>query len=463
MSSTTAATPPTLSTLTLYEQSRLLPSFETGTPYPTTASLSALLALHNGPDDASIIENIPRGHPVLENATAHLEATLHLTKCTPAAFAALKRLQPWFDGSEARKEWGPDIIFKAFDDLDVALFHGRLRGRCQLQWKSEEELRALFPSVRHIWATTVPKRRRVEDPVNWDYCQVYSAHIYLNSTSHFLDPLPTYIDEKGVECKRTRWENMWGTLLHEMCHAYLRLVTGEGFRDHMWSEGADRGHGSHFKRCLKAVNVRSDYLLGVVGIHDEGEKAGCCEGRGDSGVDEGEWDEEWDEEETDGGETSGGEESIFDEDLTDLSSTDGDMSDAGGPRDETFEEDLIDPSSTNGDISGAGSPQDQSREMEAKLQAKVEAKVEMVEAAAQTKTPRAPSTWANWGGKLMENVELRHVSGGKLMENVELRHVSKDTSTEKKVEVEKVKVEEKKVEVVTWANWKGKLLENPRR
>lgn len=452
---TTAATPtitPT-PTPTLYEQSCLPPSLETGTgtAYPNTTSLSALLTLHNGPDNASIIENMPRDKTVLEDVTAFLEGTLSPTMCTPAARAALERLQPWFVDSEVRKGWGPDIIFKAFDDLDEALFHGRLRGRCQVQWKSEEELQTMFPEVRHIWGTTVPKRRRVKDPITCDYCQVFSAHIYLNSTKHFLGPLSTHVDEEGVECKRTRWENMWGTLLHEMCHAYLRLRTWEGYRDHMWSEGPDHGHGSHFKRCLKAVNTRSDYLLGIVGIHDEGEKAGCCKG----GVDEGEWDEEWDEEEypeekyekeeeTDGGETSGGEESIFDENLIDSSSTDGDMSDAGAPQAEH---------------EAKAKPQQESTKTK-----RVEAKVGMVKAAAKPMATRAPLTWANWGGKLMENVELRHVSGGRLMENVELRHVSKDISMEKNVEVEaKVKVEEKKAEVVTWANWQGKLLENKRR
>ena len=298
--------------------------------------------------------------------------------------------------------------------------------------------------------------------------QVLQTQIYLNATKHFLKPLVTHPDQKGEVREHSRWEEMWGTLLHEMCHAYLRLVTREGLRDWMWSEGPDKGHGSHFRRCLKAVNARSGKVLGIWGIGIEKEEVGYCgekrescadEVDNDDQCDDGEWgeeeyyeeefdEEEWTEEE---GKTSIEDESVFDSNPTVDKSTDGEMSDPGTRQVESSKAEV----------------KPQQEEIKAEQE---EAKIEVMKAVPRPKAPPAPITWANWGGRLLENVELRHVSKG-VPTGKQVGEVGKMVEVEMKKEVEKkqVEVEEmkkevkgKKAEVVTWtwANWNGKLLEN---
>lgn len=50
--------------------------------------------------------------------------------------AALQRLQDL----EKVGKYGPDIVFKIFNDLDTLLFHGALNGNVYLRWSSTDEL-----------------------------------------------------------------------------------------------------------------------------------------------------------------------------------------------------------------------------------------------------------------------------------------------------------------------------------
>ncbi|KAL9113034.1 MAG: hypothetical protein Q9187_007676 [Circinaria calcarea] len=452
----------------LYNAALLPPSLETGTRYPkgpntTHASLSAI---YDGPSLTSLAQHAPRWDPVLEAATAHLEAFSYpVWPCYgPEALEALTRLSCL---QTLGDDWGPDIVYKVFEDLDDALFDGRLRGRCSVRWKKEEELQALFPGVGDKWGTTDYSGWFIDDLKTR---QVIQTHIYLNATLHFLNPLATHADHKGEMREHSRWEEMWGTLLHEMCHAYLRLVTSANLRVWMWSEGPDKYHGSHFQRCLKAVNGRSGEVLGIMGIGTTEENVGCCGERGESCADEThdddlyddeEWgeeeyneeeydEEEWNEEELteEEGKTTIGDEAIFDSNPTGDESTDGAMSGA----------------KTREVESPKGEVKPQQEEIKAEQE---QAKIEVMEAVPKPKAPPAPITWANWGGRLLENVELRHVSRdvstGKQVGEVGKVEVKKEVEMKQvEVEVKKAEVERKKAEMVTWtwANWNGRLLEN---
>ena len=48
---------------------------------------------------------------------------------------------------------------------------------------------------------------------------------------------------------------MWGSLLHEMVHAYLNI-----YSQHQFSTSIHKydSHGEHFQRCLIAVNGRAE-------------------------------------------------------------------------------------------------------------------------------------------------------------------------------------------------------------
>ena len=61
----------------------------------------------------------------------------HLTaRPSSRVSAALRRIEI----SLELREWGPDLILKAFRDLDTAFFASTLSGRTTVKWKSDREL-----------------------------------------------------------------------------------------------------------------------------------------------------------------------------------------------------------------------------------------------------------------------------------------------------------------------------------
>ena len=245
----------------LYTAAGNIPSVRWGTPYP--AEEAYLLSLYRGPLDADLFQ-YPQDEASLttmELATCNLEHLLHpTTTLTLEAAAAIARLQRLHSLRQSNT-WAPDLIFKAFDDLDLALFQGKLRGHIRLRWKTEEEYAEQFPGRVDCYAMTQFSYRTLEDDEGKELWS-FGAYINLRSGKIFQDPL------KGIV---TRWDEMFGTLIHEMVHAYLRVtVRFTSTRDHLWCD-ADRchgyGHGEHFQRCLEAANNRAA-KVGLKGLND---------------------------------------------------------------------------------------------------------------------------------------------------------------------------------------------------
>ncbi|KAL9585772.1 MAG: hypothetical protein Q9212_001322 [Teloschistes hypoglaucus] len=88
------------------------------------------------------------------------------------------------------EEWGPDLIIKAFDDLDVLFFRGVLATRTQLEWASPAQLREMGEDPERIYGVTTN--------LGYGRCQ-----ISLNAISVFL-------------LSRDPYTQMWATMLHEM-------------------------------------------------------------------------------------------------------------------------------------------------------------------------------------------------------------------------------------------------------
>ncbi|KAI4133339.1 MAG: hypothetical protein LQ338_000239 [Usnochroma carphineum] len=87
------------------------------------------------------------------------------------------------------QEWGPDLIIKAFDDIDLVFFRGVLATRTQISYWTEQQIRAegeLSPVLGFC--------------NNLGYGR---SHIVLNSSRIFL------------QC-RDPFAQMWTTMLHEM-------------------------------------------------------------------------------------------------------------------------------------------------------------------------------------------------------------------------------------------------------
>ncbi|KAI4107214.1 MAG: hypothetical protein L6R37_001791 [Teloschistes peruensis] len=88
------------------------------------------------------------------------------------------------------EEWGPDLIIKAFDDLDVLFFRGVLATRTRLDWASQAHLRQIGVDPEGIYGLT--------SGLGYGRC-----HISLSATCVFL-------------LSQNPYTQMWATMLHEM-------------------------------------------------------------------------------------------------------------------------------------------------------------------------------------------------------------------------------------------------------
>lgn len=138
------------------------------------------------------------------------------------------------------KDWGPDILIKSFNDWDKVFFDRRLKGHVQIVWKSE----ASDPAMqRNLYG------QQLSDGTSWRWKHV---KIEMNADRHLL--LPEQRPMKAGEPPVSAFRSMWGTLLHECCHAYLDILTGGACDIDEETEGFDGSHGTHFQRCIYAVD-----------------------------------------------------------------------------------------------------------------------------------------------------------------------------------------------------------------
>ncbi len=104
----------------------------------------------------------------------------------------------------ARYDWGPDLVIKAFLDLDLVFFGGVLRSYVCVLWDSMENFADRGTSQGR---TAVSPR-----PGN--------ARIYLNAQAILL-------------C-RTPFRHMFSTVLHEMCVSTIHPSKAEDNRFFLW-------------------------------------------------------------------------------------------------------------------------------------------------------------------------------------------------------------------------------------
>ncbi|MCJ1483772.1 hypothetical protein MMC06_003940, partial [Schaereria dolodes] len=244
-----------------YEASQQVPSQHTGTPYPYKEA--DLVYLYNGPTDKDILPNsqdpdTTRNYSTMKVVTRYLEDQLDPYKpFSSAEAAAIARLQT----ISHLQAWDPDIVYKAFRDLDYVFFDGRLDGLSRLRWRTREDIEKEFPNSPNTgtsYATTHTLYKDTEHKITKRQYRFPHVRIDLNSTTIFgpdQDP------------RRTVYRNMWGTLLHEMVHAFMHITT-PGYM-HFHRRDGDISHGSHFQRCLWAVN-RSAAAKGIdfIGIYE---------------------------------------------------------------------------------------------------------------------------------------------------------------------------------------------------
>ena len=110
---------------------------------------------------------------------------------TPSA-AELEAIDRFYSGLEiaAKESWGPDLVIKAFCDLDEIFFGGRLRGHVLLAWGSKDARNS-----RILGCTR--------------YLGKGKCVIQLYASTIFLEP-------GNDSYSRSYFVRMWMTLVHEM-------------------------------------------------------------------------------------------------------------------------------------------------------------------------------------------------------------------------------------------------------
>ena len=98
---------------------------------------------------------------------------------------ALSRLDAALDNAHG-DHWGPDLIIKAFCDLDTVFFNGRLRGHVSIAWRPASEM------VQTLYGGT-------------NYLSQGKCHIGLNAEGIILE-----------QSSSKAFKQMWSTMLHEM-------------------------------------------------------------------------------------------------------------------------------------------------------------------------------------------------------------------------------------------------------
>ena len=163
--------------------------------------------------------------------------------------AALDRL--WSIFQSVQDEWSilPDLAIKAFADLDLVFFGGRLRGCAAVQWVEDEFFRDNAEPF-----TVRGQCSRAEDDGSRISVEG-RCHIRLNASIIFRRAW-----ERPGQAEP--WQQMIGTLLHEMCHAYEYVRSP---RDKEPDDGS-KGHGRLFCTRISVVHKRALRMLGMFAI-----------------------------------------------------------------------------------------------------------------------------------------------------------------------------------------------------
>ncbi|CAF9942428.1 MAG: hypothetical protein ALECFALPRED_009742 [Alectoria fallacina] len=137
--------------------------------------------------------------------------------------------------AEKNLHFGPDLVIKTFADLDRIFFGGRLRGNVAVSWVSN-----LSHGTRGAYGET-------------EFHKPGSCHIRLSAEAILL--------QKWTKVGKNPVATMFGTLLHEMCHAY-------GFV--RCPEESLRGdaHGKHFSTKIGVIHDRAVRILGTWAVED---------------------------------------------------------------------------------------------------------------------------------------------------------------------------------------------------
>ena len=157
-----------------------------GTRYPTTQS-----GLH---DTITPNPRPRRGTDYVSATQASRESQRHNAlgrDLSRGEYDAIRRLEDFvLDVFSGREVWAPDLIIKAFVDLDRVFFLGLLRGHVTVEWRSASSFPRPTPTMLRMGVT--------------QWLGGGKARILLNADAIF------------ASTRLSTFKEMWRTMLHEM-------------------------------------------------------------------------------------------------------------------------------------------------------------------------------------------------------------------------------------------------------
>lgn len=185
----------------------------------------------------------------MEEATIKLERSLlPTTELSASTEAALKRLRKMM--LLENQDWGPDIVIKSFNDWDKVFFNRRLKGHVEVCWRKEKDIPR--------WVQNGTYGHAANQDASWRW-----RHVKIELNADRLLLMPEMRPLRTGESPASPFRGLWGTFLHECCHAYLAILSGSSIDAEESAEGYDGGHGVYFQRCIYAVDRSARALLGV--------------------------------------------------------------------------------------------------------------------------------------------------------------------------------------------------------
>ncbi|KAF2239847.1 hypothetical protein EV356DRAFT_495649 [Viridothelium virens] len=199
-----------------------------GTQYPITdEELEVLQNANLRPGGKGWRPYPAHSRPVAEVAAGFVRYIKNESYChswTQEEFGeAASRLCGFFEDKDngRSRDWYPDIVFKVFNDLDICFFNMELCRRVYLRWQPH----ATRPG--NLAVTEQPSRS----------CSRVRITLYYEDLCRGRPPLFFIL----------------GSLIHEMLHAYLIVMTSGN--DHEYNmRGQPCYHGPSFVKCAKILN-----------------------------------------------------------------------------------------------------------------------------------------------------------------------------------------------------------------
>lgn len=169
----------------LYEEARKPVRVNRGTPYPCTED-----DLDTCREQGSMCVSNNPPYVTTFQATAQLCDWLNLERePTARSMSALMRLNHYM----WKLSWGPDIVIKAFRDLDIAFFDSILMGRVTVEWLCRTDW-ARLPGTEDSFGKTRWRNHR-------------QCRIMLNADAILLN----------MSISPEPFTRMWQVIAHEMC------------------------------------------------------------------------------------------------------------------------------------------------------------------------------------------------------------------------------------------------------